>query len=153
MQKSDETPQPQIGSVAINGRHYTVSVLISYDGVEYAGRLWFAEDDWEDSGIPDRGLIPGRSKQEVMEYAKKLSPSDLTARYRRALANKRRYLALRNATEEMLRKIRYLNQVAVSMHAGLIDLDGAAQEIDVTEQQMHEIVTRLRDAAGEESPA
>ena len=34
------------------------------------------------------------------------------------------------------------------MRAGLIDLDGAAQEIDVTEHQLHELIRRLREVAG-----
>ena len=24
-----------------------------YDGIEYLGRLWYHEDDWEDEGLPD----------------------------------------------------------------------------------------------------
>ncbi|MBK5189008.1 MAG: hypothetical protein JJD97_12255 [Gemmatimonadaceae bacterium] len=67
--------------------------------------------------------------------------------------NKRRYLSLRAVTDDILRKVRYLNQVAVSMRAGLIGLDGAAQEIDFTEHQLHELVARLRDAAGVEEQA
>jgi len=50
----------------------------------------------------------------------------------------------------MLSKIRYLNQVAISMRAGLLDVDGAAQEIALTERQLHEIVDRLRALAGVE---
>jgi hypothetical protein len=38
------------------------------------------------------------------------------------------------------------------MRAGLIDLEGAAQEIDYTEQQLHQLVRRLRAAAGVETP-
>jgi hypothetical protein len=34
--------------------------------------------------------------------------------------------------------------------AGLLDIDGAAQEIDVTEKQLHTMVDRLRIAAGVE---
>ena len=59
---------------------------------------------------------------------------------------------LRKVTEEILAKVRYLNQLSVSMRAGLIDLEGAAQEIDYTEQQMHQLVRRLRAAAGVEAP-
>ena len=32
--------------------------------------------------------------------------------------------ALRKATDEILAKIRYLNQVAISMRAGLLDVEG-----------------------------
>ena len=53
-------------------------------------------------------------------------------------------------TEEILSKIRYLNQVSVSMRAGLLDLDGAAQEIELTERQLHQLVGELRGVAGVE---
>lgn len=150
MRHADELVQPQIATINIGGQRFAVSVLVSYDGIEYIGRLWFAEEEWEDAGIPDRGVIPGRSKEEVLTAARRLSGEELVARYKRAAANKRRYLALRSVTDEFLRKVRYLNQVAISMRAGLIDLDGAAQEIDVTEHQLHELIRRLREVAGVE---
>jgi hypothetical protein len=63
---------------------------------------------------------------------------------------KRRFLSLRRATEEILSKIRYLNQVAVSMRAGLLDVEGAAQEIGLTERQLHDLIDDLRSHAGVE---
>jgi hypothetical protein len=54
-------------------------------------------------------------------------------------------------TEEVLAKIRYLNQVALSMRAGLLDMEGAAQEIDLTEKQLHDLIGKLREVAGVES--
>ncbi|HEU4643737.1 MAG TPA: hypothetical protein VFS44_14870 [Gemmatimonadaceae bacterium] len=63
-------------------------------------------------------------------------------------ADRRRYLALRAVTVELLGKVRYLNQVAIAMRTGMLDLEGAAQEIDLTERQLHELVRRMRDAAG-----
>lgn len=63
-------------------------------------------------------------------------------------ADRRRYLALRAITGDLLGKVRYLNQVAIAMRAGMLDLEGAAQEIDLTERQLHELVRRMRDAAG-----
>ena len=36
------------------------------------------------------------------------------------------------------------------MRAGLLDADGAAQEIDLTERQLHDLVQRLRYSAGVE---
>ena len=72
-------------------------------------------------------------------------------RYRRAMAEKRRYHGLRKCTDDVLAKIRYLNQVAISMRAGLLDVDGAAQEIDLTEKQLHELIGELRVHAGVES--
>jgi hypothetical protein len=50
----------------------------------------------------------------------------------------------------MLAKIRYMNQLSISMRAGLLDMEGAAQEIEGAERQLHELVDRLRDAAGVE---
>ena len=50
----------------------------------------------------------------------------------------------------MLSKIRYLNQVSISMRAGLLDVSGAASEIEITERQLHELVDRLRSFAGQE---
>lgn len=153
MQQADESVQPRVASIQVDGKTVTVSVLVSYDGVEYVGRLWFRDSEYDDDAVPDRGQLSGRSKGEVERIARKLTESELLARYRRALTNKRRFLALRAATNEMLRNVRYLNQVAVSMRAGLIDPEGAAQEIDFAEHALHEIVARLRDVAGvEENP-
>lgn len=151
MRPADEDDsQPEIATVVIGDRRYRVVVRISYDGVEYLGRLWFHEEEWDDGGLPDRGTIPGRSKDEVLSLARRLSDGELVSRYRRAAANKRRFIALRQTTDEFLQRIRYINQVAISMRAGLIDMEGAAQELDHTEQQLHELVRRVRRAAGVE---
>lgn len=142
--------QTHLTTIDHDGRRYNVSVRTHFDGVEYVGRLWFADDAWEDAGLPDRGPLPGRTRDEVLTLARRLTPQDLLLRYRRAVAEKRRYMGLRHATDEILSKIRYLNQVAISMRAGLLDVDGAAQEIALTERQLHEIVDRLRSFAGVE---
>jgi hypothetical protein len=147
----DDTVQPHVTTIDYQGRRYSVSCRIVFDGIEYVGRLWFADDAWDDTGIPDRGALPGRDRDEVLDLAKRLSPAELVLRYRRALAEKRRFIGLRKVTEEVLSKIRYLNQVAISMRAGLLDMDGAAQEIDLTEKQLHELIDRLRSYAGVET--
>lgn len=147
----DDTIQPHVTTIDYQGRRYSVSCRIVFDGIEYVGRLWFADDAWDDTGIPDRGALPGRDRDEVLALAKRLSPAELVLRYRRALAEKRRFIGLRKVTEEVLSKIRYLNQVAISMRAGLLDMDGAAQEIDLTEKQLHELIDRLKSYAGVES--
>ena len=147
----DDTVQPHVTTIDYQGRRYSVSCRIAFDGIEYVGRLWFADDAWDDTGIPDRGALPGRDRDEVLALAKRLSPAELVLRYRRALAEKRRFIGLRKVTEEVLSKIRYLNQVAISMRAGLLDMDGAAQEIDLTEKQLHELIDRLRSYAGVET--
>ena len=148
MQQADETVQPRVATLHVEGKKIIVSVLVSYDGVEYVGRLWFNEADTYDEGVPDRGPLSGRSKGEVETLAKKLTEAELLARYRRALTNKRRYLALRATTNELLRNVRYLNQVAISMRAGLLDAEGAAAEIELTERQLHDIVEKLKVFAG-----
>jgi len=147
----DDTVQPHVTTIDYQGRRYSVSCRIVFDGIEYVGRLWFADDAWDDTGIPDRGALTGRDREEVMALAKRLSTAELVLRYRRALAEKRRFIGLRKVTEEVLSKIRYLNQVAISMRAGLLDMDGAAQEIDLTEKQLHELIDRLKSYAGVES--
>lgn len=140
--------QTHVATIDHDGRRYNVTVVTQFDGIEYVGRLYFADDAWDDAGLPDRGPLPGRTRDEVVALAKRLTPQDLKLRYRRAVAEKRRFIGLRRATDDILSKIRYLNQVAISMRAGLLDVDGAAQEIALTERQLHEIVDRLRVFAG-----
>lgn len=147
---SQEIVQPHITTIDVGGRRYNVSVRIVYDGIEFVGRLWFADESWEDLGFPDHGAIPGRTRDEVTALAKRLTPDELSRRYHRGLAEKRRYIGLRRHTEEILAKIRYLNQVAISMRAGLLDIDGAAQEIDLTEKQLHSLIDELPTVAGKE---
>ena len=142
--------QPHIATLEVEGKEYDVSVRVVFDGIEYVGRLWFASEEWEEVGIPDRGAITGRTRDEVVAGAKRLSTEDLRLRFRRASMEKRRFLHLRRATEEILSKIRYLNQVAVSMRAGLLDVEGAAQEIGLTERQLHDLIDDLRSHAGVE---
>ena len=150
MAQRDDGEQPHIATLEVEGKEYDVSVRIVFDGVEYVGRLWFASDEWEEVGIPDRGGITGRTRDEVVAAAKRLTSDDLRLRYRRASMEKRRFLGLRRSTEEILSKIRYLNQVAVSMRAGLLDVEGAAQEIGLTERQLHDLIDNLRSHAGVE---
>ena len=151
MANHDEIVQPHVGTIEHSGRRYNVSVRIEWDGIEYVGRLWFADEAWDDLGIPDRGAFPGRARDEVIAQTKRLTEPDMVSRYKRALAEKRRYTALRRRTEDVLAKIRYLNQVAVSMRAGLLDVDGAAQEIELTEQQLHALIDNLGEQAGVEA--
>jgi hypothetical protein len=146
-----ETPsQPYIGTIEHQGRRYVVTCRVSFDGIEYVGRLWFAEEEWDDAGSPDRAAIPGRSREEVITLARELTPHELGLRHRRAIAEKRRFIKLRRVTDDVLTKIRYINQIAIAMRDGLLDADGAKQEIDLTEKQLHECIERLRHSAGVE---
>jgi hypothetical protein len=144
----DESVQPHIATLEYDGRRFNVTCRIAFDGIEYVGHLWVADEAWDDSGVPDRGSLPGRTRDETLTLARRLTPQELMLRYRRALAEKRRFTGLRKATEDILEKIRYLNQVAISMRAGLLDSEGAAAEIELTERQLHEIVEKLKVFAG-----
>ena len=147
----DETVQPFITTLECDGRRLNVTCRIAFDGIEYVGRLWFADESWDDAGLPDRGSLPGRTREDSLQLARRLTAQDILLRYRRALAEKRRFVGLRRATDEILGKIRYLNQVAISMRAGLLDSDGAAAEIELTERQLHDIVAKLKAFAGIET--
>jgi hypothetical protein len=146
----DEAAHPLIGTLDAGGEQYDVTCRVTFDGVEYIGRLWFTPALRTDRGIPDRAAIPGRTRDEVLSLARRLSPYDLALRHRRAVAEKRRYLALRRVTDDIIAKIKYMNQVAISTRGGLIDSEGAAQEMALVEQQIIEAVKRLKDVAGVE---
>ena len=142
---------PHIATIDVDGRRYNVALRIEHDGVEFVGRLWFADEAWaDDDGIVDQGVLPGRSADFVIGTAQTLGEPDLVQRYRRALVQKRRFHALRRLTVEVLDHIRHLNVLATSMRAGLVDMQDAAAEIDVTEDRLHELIDRLRNVAGVE---
>jgi hypothetical protein len=154
------TNQLPLSTIHIDGVPYAVTLIVTHDCIEYIGRLWFAEahDDEAlfngeievDAGMPDRGVLPGRTEIEVITLANRLTDEELLARYHRARAEKRRFHGLRRVTVEILSHIRYLNQVAVSMRRGLLDVDAAVQEMDMTEAQVHGLVRTLREHAGRE---
>ena len=113
--------QHAISSITVDGKEYKVALRLAYDGVEYIGRLWFSDPSSDQMGIPDHGAVPGRTIAEAVEVARKLTPQDLERRCHRALADKRRYIRLRRATEEIITKIKYMNRVAVTMRHGMLD--------------------------------
>jgi hypothetical protein len=43
-----------------------------------------------------------------------------------------------------------MNQIAISMKAGVIDPEGGSQELLLTEEQMIEVVKRIKEYAGVE---
>jgi len=150
---TDAVPFPLPTTVTYDGRTYDVAVRVLFDGMEYLGRLWFRERGAGDlTGIPDRGLVPGRSLEEALDFARRFRADELLHRLQRALSEKRRFLELRTTTDEVLSKIRYLNQLAVAMRTDVLDVEGAAQEIDLTEGQLIELVRQLRTVAGVEEP-
>jgi hypothetical protein len=136
-----------LGTLRVDGGVHNVSVRISYDGVEHVGRLWFADSVRDVEGIPDYGVIPGRTADDVLAAARQMNAEDLTRRFHRAHAEKRRYIRLRRSVEEILAKVKYMNRVAISMRGGMLDVDAAEQELDLVTDQIQDIVSRLKDVA------
>src|SRR5256885_997613 len=97
----DENVQPHIATLEYDGRRFNVTCRVAFDGIEYVGRLWFADESWDDAGLPDRGAFPGRTREESLTLARRLTPQEILLRYRRALAEKRRFVGLRRATDEI----------------------------------------------------
>jgi hypothetical protein len=139
--------EQHLSTIQMDGKPCDVSVRIAYDGIEYIGRLFFS-DPATGAGIPDHGAIPGRTIEEAVQFARRLTLEDFTRRYHRARADKRRYSALRKATDEMLMKIKYMNRVSINMRKGLLDAEGAKQEIELIQRQLHEMIDRLPAQAG-----
>ena len=51
---------PHIATIDVDGRRYNVALRIEHDGVEFVGRLWFADEAWaDDDGIVDQGVRSG----------------------------------------------------------------------------------------------
>lgn len=137
-------------TITVDARDVRVTLHTAHDGIEFVGRLFFAEPGWENSGLPDRGIMPGRAIDDVVALARALRPEELAQRYRRANAEKRRYHGLRQLTLEVLAKVRYINQVGVSMRTGLLDAEAAHQEMELTEEQMVALVRQMKHLAGVE---
>jgi hypothetical protein len=138
-----------VTTTEIDGRTYSVTVTIDFDDIEYVGHLLFRDSDWdEDEGVRDHGTISGRTREDIQALAREFTNHDLTLRHRRAMSGRRRFSGLRHITQEVLDQIRYLNKVATSMRAGLLDVDEAATEIANTEQRLHDMIGQLRTYAG-----
>lgn len=142
-----------LATIDADGALCDVIVKFSYDGLEHIGRLWFSGPAVNDRPIPDHGAIPGRTIEEAVQLAERFTTDDLLRRFYRARAEKRKYLQLRRATEQVLDKVKYLNRVALSMRGGMLDAEGARQEMELTVKQLHEIVDTLPGLAGVEEPA
>ena len=148
---TDAVPFPLPTAVTHDGRRYDVAVRVSFDGVEYVGRLWFRDPGGQDlAGVPDRGVVPGRTLEEAVDLARRFTPDELRRRLQRALAEKRRFRELRAATDEILARVRYVNRVAVAARSGVLESEGAAQELDLAEAELHDLVRQLKTVAGVE---
>ena len=138
-----------VTTTEIDGRAYSVTVKIDFDGIEHVGCLLFRDAEWEDDeGVRDHGAIPGRTREDIQTTARGFTHPELYLRHRRAMSERRRFSGLRHMTQEVLAQIRYLNKVATSMRAGLLDVEEAATEIANTEQRLHDMVGQLRLYAG-----
>lgn len=143
----EDTAQVHLTTLHLDGGRLSVSLRTTFDGIEYVGKLWFTDEALREAPLRDRSSLPGRTRDESIALARRLTEHELTARYRRALAEKRRFHDLRKTTDDVLSKIRYLNQVTISMRTGLLDVEGAAQELELTEQQLHELISSMRVVA------
>ena len=56
--------QQYLSTIEMDGKPCAVSVRIAYDGIEYIGRLFFADPETGE-GIPDHGAIPGRARRAL----------------------------------------------------------------------------------------
>ena len=138
-----------VTTTEIDGRSYAVTVKIDFDEIEYIGHLLFRDSEWEDDeGVRDLGTIPGRTREDIQKTAREYTNHELYLRHRRAISHRRQFSGLRKLTQEVLGQIRYLNKVATSMRAGLLDVDEAATEIASTEERLHDMVGQLRLYAG-----
>jgi hypothetical protein len=138
-----------VRTIDVNGNRVRVQLHIRHDGIEYVGRLGFLPEGM-DAEEADRGALPGREVEDVIVRAEALSDDELVQRYKRALSEKRRYRALRRTTTDILDKIRQLNEIGVAMRAGLVEADGAADDLMATERSLHALVNGLRTVAGTE---
>jgi len=144
----------ELPAIAIDEQWYEVSVQLWHDGTKYAGRLWFEGPGTGEGGMPGRRLFYGGTPDELLERVQELTQDELRAQFRHAMVDRRRYLPLRAATDEILRNIRQLNQVAVEWRTGAADAQQCEQEMDRIEEQLRELVASLRTLAGlEEFPS
>ena len=144
---------PEIDVLQVGGDDVRVWLEIEHDGIEFVGHLWFGGKAVGGRGAVDRAVLPGNSHDEVIARAKRLTKPELLKRFERAMRERRRYDPLRRATQDMLAKVRRLNQVAIALQAGLLDSNDGADQLAAAEAQLHDIVGRLREAAGVEEEA
>src|SRR5712671_644363 len=149
-------PQPpssssdhQVRTINVDGQKYFVSLRIIYDGVENVGRLRFTDATTEVT-YQDHGGVPGISVDDAVRKANEFSEVELEQRCYRALSEKRRFGKLRNATNVMIDKIKYLNRIAVGLEKGLLDPTAGKLELDQAQADLLDIVRTLRLHAGVE---
>lgn len=139
-----------IRTVILDGRKYNVVLRVGYDGVEYVGRLRFTDTATPDLTFQDHGSIPGSSVLDAVRRAKEFTAKEIEVRLHRALSEKRRFNKLRDATEDMINSIKYLNRLAIDIKKGRLDTDGGKQELEQVQNQLLQIVRTFRHHAGVE---
>ena len=139
-----------IRTITVDGRKYNVILRVGYDGVEYVGRLRFTDATAPDHIFQDHGSIPGASMLEAVRKAKEFTVREIETRLHRALSEKRRFNKLRDATDDMINTIKYLNRLAIDIKKGRLDEDGGKQELEHVQNQLLEIVRSFRHHAGVE---
>ena len=147
---TDFRAEHHLATIDADGALCDVIVRFSYDGLEHIGRLWFSGPAVGDKPLPDHGGIPGRTIEEAIQLAERFTTDDLLRRFYRARAEKRKYLQLRRATEQLLDKVKYMNRIALSIKGGMLDADGARQELDLIVKQLHDLVDTMPAMAGVE---
>jgi hypothetical protein len=147
---TDFRAEHHLATIDADGALCDVMVRFSYDGLEHIGRLWFSGPAVGDKAIPDHGGIPGRTIDEAIQLAERFTTDDLLRRFYRARAEKRKYLQLRRATEQLLDNVKYMNRIGLSMKGGMLDAEGARQELDLIVKQLHELIDTMPAMAGVE---
>jgi hypothetical protein len=150
MSPASASTDHNIRTITADGRKYSVVLRIGYDGVEFVGRLRFTDIANPDLAFQDHGSIPGASMLEAVRKAKELTVREIETRLHRALSEKRRFNKLRDATDDMINTIKYLNRLAIDIKKGKLDQDGGKQELEQVQNQLLEIVRTFRHHAGVE---
>ena len=145
---SSATSDHHIREITLEDQHFSVSLRVSYDGVEYLGRLRFTGPF--EITYQDHAAIPGSSASDAVRRATEFSETEMAQRCYRALSEKRRFIRLRSTTDEIINKIKFLNRIAVGLEKGMIDPVGGKQELDQVQGELLDIVRTLRLHAGVE---
>ncbi|HEY8851378.1 MAG TPA: hypothetical protein VIM36_04290 [Gemmatimonadaceae bacterium] len=150
MGSSAASSEHEIRVIAVDGNTYRTTLRVGFDGVEYIGRLWFIDKVDSELAFLDHGAIPAATVEQAVRKAREFSDGELEHRCHRALGEKRRFGRLRRATDEMIKQIKYLNRVVISLQSGMLDREGGQQEIQQIQNQILVIVRSLPIHAGVE---
>ena len=150
MSQDSGATEHSIGKITVGGKEYSVSLRVGYDGVEHIGRLQFAEATNPDVIYQDHGAVPGTTAAEATWKAKELTDKDLEHRLHRAMSERRRFGKLRTATNDMIDKIRELNEIVINLEKGGSERDVGNKEIEAIQADLLKIVRSFRQHAGVE---